>query len=79
MGREKIFKEIDEERTKQDAKWGGAIHDDKHLSWDWIAYITKHLGRAVMWPFAPATYRYQMIRVAALAVAAAEWMDRKER
>lgn len=76
---EKIVKEILEERENQDNKWGGNDHDDQHGSHDWIAFITKHLGKAVMWPWNGNAFRAQMIRVAALAVATVEWHDRRWR
>jgi hypothetical protein len=49
-------------------------------TWDWIVFITKHVGKAVK----PGecnhlnvpTYRYQMIRVAAPAAQAVLWCDR---
>lgn len=70
-----IYDEIKEERTRQREEWGGADHDIKHNTHDWIAFIAKHLGKAVMWPFDKKVYRYQLIRVAALAVAAVEAFD----
>ena len=73
-----IFDEITAERKHQDKKWGGPTHDDHHTSHDWVAYITRHLGRTVTWPLDKEAFRYQMVRVAALAVAAIEWVDRKE-
>jgi hypothetical protein len=76
MSRAKIYSEIDGERSAQDEKWGGPGHDDSHDSRDWVAFITRHLGRAVIWPFDGPLFRRQMIRVAALAVAAVEWCDR---
>jgi hypothetical protein len=72
-----ILDQIKKERQQQDDKWGGPLHDDEHTNFDWIAYITKHLGRAVMWPFEADIFRNQMIRVAALAVAAIQWVDRR--
>lgn len=72
-----IFDEIKAERDAQDAEWGGASHDDSHTNWDWVAYLTKHLGKAVVWPFNWDVFRKQMVRVAALAVAAIEWVDRQ--
>lgn len=74
----KIYDEIQQERDLQDLKWGGPIHDDKHSSHDWIAYLVKHVGEAVRWPFALDGFRRQMIRVAALAVAATAWCDRRD-
>lgn len=77
-----VLAEVAEERKEQDEEWGGAAHDDQHGSNDWIAYIAKHVGKAVWYMSAGqhgrATFRYQMIRVAALAVAAVEWCDRLE-
>ncbi len=75
---DKIFEDVLEERKIQDDEWGGPNHDDIHSSHDWVAFITKHLGKAVMWPFNGAGFRRQMVRVAALAVAAIAWHDRKE-
>lgn len=74
--RQNIFAEIENERQTQDAQWGGPAHDDKHTSYDWIAYIVRHTGKAVFWPWDAQGFRKQMVRVAALAVAAIEWVDR---
>lgn len=76
--RNNIYSEIEAERERQDIKWGGADHDDTHQSHDWISYIVRHVGRAIMWPFDPALFCKQMIRVAALAVAAVEWSVRRD-
>jgi len=73
------YDEIRNERKKQDKKWGGIDHDDKHSSHDWVAYIVRHTGMAVHWPWDTNIFRQQMIRVAALAVAAIEWTDRKNK
>lgn len=76
-----VIAEVRRERETQDEKWGGADHDDGHDEWTWIALLTKHAGRGapdagVKWRDR-RTFRQQMIRVAALAVAAAEWSDRR--
>ena len=63
-----------EERQRQDAKWGGPEHDDAHQINDFIAYITKHAGRCV--DAKSHDTRHHMIRVAALAVAVVEKIDR---
>ncbi len=75
--REGIWREITLEREKQDRMWGGQDHDRMHNSHDWIAYLTKHVGRAVHWPWTPEKFRQEMIVVAALAVAAIEWVSLK--
>ena len=71
------YDDIREERAKQDQKWGGASHDDRHGVVDWVSYITHHAVSAL----ADAnlfTFRRQMVRVAALAVAAIESADRAD-
>lgn len=73
---EKIIEEMLAEREYQDNRWGGPGHDDRHGSHDWIAYLTKHIGKAVMWPWDGPKFRIQMIKIGALAIAAAEWYDR---
>ena len=82
MSRESILKEIDRERDRQDKMWGGADHDDTHTHHDWAAFITAYVGQAVFnpgggWKFDRRYFRSSMIKIAALAVAAAEWCDRK--
>jgi hypothetical protein len=69
-----IYDEIRDERQRQDAKHGGAEHDDAHSVNDFIAFIAKHSGRAV--DADPRRARTHMIRVAALAVAVVEKIDR---
>jgi hypothetical protein len=62
------------ERGRQDARWGGQEHDRQHSAYDWVSYIEKHAKKAVdTKPMPPAKFGYQMVRVAALAMAAYEW------
>jgi len=75
---EAALEEVRIERAYQDRKWGGPQHDDTHNSHDWIAYIVRYAGRAVMWPFNPHVFRRSMVKVAALAVAAIQWEDRRK-
>ena len=79
MSRYDIYGEIEKERERQDHEWGGPNHDATHTSHDWITYLAKHVGKAVMWPWDKARFRYQMVRVAALAVAAIEWTETPEK
>lgn len=74
-----LVKEIAGERQEQDKTWGGPEHDDKHCRSDWINFIIRHLGLAVDDGTADVSQRFrkQMIRVAALAIAAIESSDRK--
>ena len=71
--------EIEAERTRQDAKWGGADHDDEHDVADWVYVILGHVSKSRPTPESGPVFRRQMIRVAALAVAAIESCDRKLR
>ena len=73
-----IFAEIDDARCAQDEKWGGPEHDDAHGSYDWIAFVTRATGLAVTRPWDAREFRRRMVSVAALAVAAIEWVDRAE-
>ncbi len=74
--RDTIYAEISGERDKQDRLWGGPEQDEVNGPNDWVAIVTKHVGRAVHWPWNVRTFRYQMVVVAAIAVAAIEWADR---
>ena len=70
-----VYDEIRQERKAQDKKWGGAAHDDVHTQFDWCEFIRHHTNRAVGGR-KKDDYRKQMIRVAALAVAAVQSFDR---
>jgi len=74
---------IIEERDNQGAKYG-VTTDDGHDLFDWVQLIVKHATRAldVSRITTPplqrgGIFRFQMVRVAALAVAAIEAIDRK--
>lgn len=71
-----IFQDIEKERASQDSKWGGFDHDDCHNADDWESFIVTHVKKCMDGD--GAHYRKQMIRVAALAVAAVEWLERQE-
>ena len=73
-----VFDEIVKERITQDEKWGGSSHDDTHTQFDWTRFIRDHADRAVRGQ-ARDNFRQQMVRVAALAVAAIQAYDRKGR
>jgi hypothetical protein len=80
-----ILDEIVQERIHQDKKWGGPDHDDKHGPYAWVSFITTYLGQAISdivnekgsYEVNLRTFRYHMVKVAALAVAAVEMVDRK--
>ncbi len=71
-----VFDLIRDERARQDAQWGGPEHDDTHTAFDWMTYIQKQLdkyGRAQAFELE----RDAFVKIAALAVAAIESLDRK--
>jgi hypothetical protein len=75
---EAVLAEVAKEREYQDRKWGGQPTDDKNKPADWSGYITMYLGTAMRGASAEdgTEYRKNMLKVAALAVAAVETYDR---
>lgn len=57
---------IEEERVRQDEKWGGPSHDDRHTSWEWKSYICNH------------AWKGNLLEVAALGFAIADALDRAQ-
>lgn len=77
--REKIFEEIRIERNAQDAKWGEEF-DDGNSPYHWAAYIAQYATRNLIGDpraASEAAFRGDMVKVAALAVAAIESIDRR--
>lgn len=76
-----IANDVLQECQRQDEKWGGPEHDDQHTDREWTAIVAEHLGRAgyAISEDDAVGYRRQMVRVAALAVAALEAFDRRAR
>lgn len=76
----KIFEAIKHERARQDEKWGGMIHDDKHTPSDWCRWIKTYTSWAELMAEYQSTEKYfkRMIQIAALVVAALESQNRKE-
>jgi hypothetical protein len=66
------------ERLRQDEKWGGAEHDDHHTVHEWAQLIQDYAGwaRTMAGMNSPDKARRRLIQIAAMAVAAAESMDR---
>ncbi len=84
---EKIFEDIQVEREHQDKRWGGPDSDDHNVPGDWMSYIhewtdkaidfeNEHLQLGALPKEDLARFRKYMIKVAALAVAAIEAVDR---
>jgi hypothetical protein len=81
-----LYRELESERAAQDEKWGGAQHDDSHSTLDWAGVIDTQLLRGTV-PVPNrrladvnqeqrCIFRKNMIRVAAVALAAIEACDR---
>jgi hypothetical protein len=75
--RNQTILDIIDERQLQDAEWGGNDHDDKHDFFDWRQFIYKQLTAASMEAGQFDRQRKRLVKIAALAVAAIESMDRK--
>jgi len=69
----KVMGDVLAERTFQDEQWGGPEHDDGHTLADWRDYIVKQADRSV----SSCDARACLVKVAALALAAIESLDRK--
>jgi len=79
-----VLDDIARERERQDAQWGGPNHDDGHTPRDWSVFRRKFEGRVLasiasehMTVYEPADARNALVKIAALAVAQIEALDRK--
>lgn len=78
-----VYDEIKAERTYQNEKWGNKVDDTLNTPWMWTAYITGYAGKWMVGTFAPLgtntvdSFRAMMIKVASLAIAAVESVDRQ--
>lgn len=66
------YAEVQAERARQDEQWGGPSHDDQHDPVDWDGFIEyqAYWGRE-------QDPRRRFVKIAALAIAAIESIDRK--
>lgn len=69
-----VLEEIVAQRARAQIEFPLAL-DDVLPAEAWIAKLTKQVGKAVT--LDPPTFRAQMVNVAAVALAAIEWYDRK--
>jgi hypothetical protein len=69
-----IFTEVAQERERQDRQWGGPEHDDEHSVLDWAQFIAKQFCLVRE----DANARQRFVKIAALAIAAVESIDRGE-
>ncbi len=72
-----VLFEVQKERDYQDDKWGTEF-DDKNTLNDWVCFIADYSSNAAVWGLSPAEARTQLIKAAALAVAAVEAYDRND-
>lgn len=78
-----VYEEIQKEREYQIDKWGNAADDSVNTPNDFVSYIAHHSTRWFVGGFLPYNendvnkFRTQMIKTAALAVAAVESLDRQ--
>ena len=69
--RNDVYEAIDLEREYQDKKWGKEF-DDKNTPNDWVAYIARYLGKAVIFPWSKDAFQTAILKIAALCVAILE-------
>lgn len=69
-----VYDEIQKERAYQDSRFGTEF-DDKNTANDWASYIARYASNA-SFSNSYGEWRKQMIKVAAIAVAAVEAFDR---
>ncbi|MGN6819313.1 MAG: hypothetical protein ACTHJR_11655 [Sphingomonas sp.] len=78
-----VYDEIRAEREYQDDKWGVEIDDTKNTPWMWAAYIGQYATSWMRGTFLPLqpdvtdAFRKAMVKVAAIAVAAIQSIDRQ--
>lgn len=79
-----VYAEIDAERRRQDAEFGGPSRDNQHGPETWVSLAARQLGLAASQDSTtaggrhpdPAHFRRKMLTLAAVAVAAIEACDR---
>ena len=78
-----VLSEIEAEREYQSSKWGNTTDDTLNTPWMWAAYICGYATKWMAGTFSPLavdttdTFRACMVKVASLAIAAIESVDRQ--
>lgn len=67
-----VLAEVVAERGRQNKQWGGAEHDDEHGPDEFLGFIRRQVSK-------DGDVRERLIKIAALAVAAIESLDRNTR
>lgn len=76
--RQEIYGEIGTERHNQDLQWGGPEHDDEHDPFNWFGFIYHQVDKGEReTPETAAKIRARLVKIAALAVAGIESIDRQ--
>lgn len=80
MTTDAVLAEVKAERAYQDQKWGTTT-DDINTPHHWAGYVSQYATRHLIGdprnPVDLVAFRADMVKVAALAVAAVEALDRK--
>jgi hypothetical protein len=71
-----VIGEVMAERNAQDSQWGGPAADDLNIVDDWATYIAKQLS---LIDFNGGGAKPRLVKIAALAIAAIESIERKEK
>lgn len=71
---EPVLNDVRRERALQDKQWGGPEHDDEHLPDDWMEFIETQVAK---YRADQSQFRERFVKIAALAVAAIESLDRQ--
>lgn len=83
--RDEIIQEILSERYYQEERWGNDTDDAVNTPWMWAAYISGYATKWMVGTFLPLettvvdSFRTCMVKVATLAVAAIESVDRQRK
>lgn len=74
-----ILEDINDERIRQDFQWGGQKHDDTHTVGQWRELRGKYEKRAIVAHKSDKYLRERedLLKIAALAVAQIESLDRQ--
>lgn len=78
-----VYDEIKNERVYRQGRWLNKVDDTKNTPWHWTAYIMAYATSWMCGTWAPlgentvSAFRVSMIKIAAIAVAAVESIDRQ--
>lgn len=70
-----VLAEIQRERERQDAKWGGPDHDDQHTMYEWFDILNERMATIYD---GRNDQRRALVEMAAISVAVIECIDRRE-